>query len=47
MVDLVMLNNDFDDVKNDSFENMFEIANMIQMLNVLGNAKGNNISFIL
>jgi len=30
-------NIDFQDVENDSFENMFEMANMNQMLNVLGN----------
>jgi len=30
-------NTGFKDVENDSFENMFEIVNMSQMLNVLGN----------
>ena len=30
-------NIDFEDVENYSFENMFEIVNMSQMLNVLGN----------
>jgi len=35
MVDLI--NIDFEDVENYYFENMFEMANMSQMLNVLGN----------
>jgi len=30
-------NIDFEDVKNDSFENVFEFKNMSQMLNALGN----------
>jgi len=35
MVDLI--NIDFEDFENYYFENMFEMANMSQMLNVLGN----------
>jgi len=30
-------NMDIEDVENNSFENMFEMANMSQILNVLGN----------
>jgi len=42
-------NIDFEDVKNDSFENMFEMVNMNQMLNVLRNDKdsGDDIKHLL
>jgi len=38
MVDLVSIQNiDFEDDEKNSFENVFEIMNMSQILNVLGN----------